>query len=98
VDEALEVEVVLDPNATDRALIRTRAIAESDTLTTSTPASRRSRAASIVRSIRMLRGGSISTETTNAGGEELAPAGRRRGVVRGRPRDRGPVREARGLG
>ena len=53
------------PNATDRALIRTRAIAESETLTTSTPASRRSRAASIVRSIRMLRGGSISTETTN---------------------------------
>ena len=53
------------PNATDRALIRTRAIAESETLTRSTPASRRSRAASIVRSIRMLRGGSISTETTN---------------------------------
>ena len=53
------------PNATDRALIRTLAMAESDTLTTSTPASRRSRAASMVRSMRMLRGGSISTDTTN---------------------------------
>jgi hypothetical protein len=53
------------PNATDSALIRTRAIAESETLTRSTPESRRSRAASIVRSIRMLRGGSISTEITN---------------------------------
>jgi len=45
------------PKATARAPIRTRAIGESDTLTTSTPASRRRRAASIVRSIRTLRGG-----------------------------------------
>ena len=86
------------PNATDSALIRTRAIAESETLTTSTPASRRSRAASIVRSIRMLRGGSISTETTKrraasssasrvGGGASSAGVGRalaRRGSAPGR--------------
>ena len=53
------------PKATAIAPIRTLAIAESDTLTTSVPASRRSRAASSVRSMRMLRGGSISTEITN---------------------------------
>ena len=53
------------PNATANAPIRTRAIAESETLTASTPASWRRRAASIVRSIRTDRGGSISTETTN---------------------------------
>ena len=71
------------PNATDRALIRTRAIAESETLTRSTPASRRSRAAAIVRSIRMLRGGSISTETTKRPAARSAgQARRRRRVVR----------------
>ena len=53
------------PNATARQPMRTRAIALSLTFTRSTPASRSSRAASIVRSIRMERGGSISTETTN---------------------------------
>ena len=52
------------PNATAIAPIRTRAIAESLMLTRSTPASRSSRAASIVRSIRIERGGSISTDTT----------------------------------
>ena len=69
------------PNATAIAPIRTRAIAESLMLTRSTPASRRSRAASIVRSIRIERGGSISTETTNRPlaelGEELAWAAAR---------------------
>ena len=53
------------PNATDRQPIRTRAMALSLTLTRSTPAAWRSRAASIVRSMRIERGGSISTETTN---------------------------------
>ena len=53
------------PKATARAPIRTRAMAESDTLTRSTPEDWRRRAASIVRSMRTLRGGSISTETTN---------------------------------
>ncbi len=53
------------PNATAIAPIRTRAIAESLTFTTSTPAALRVRAASRVRSIRTERGGSISTETTN---------------------------------
>ena len=52
------------PNATDRQPIRTRAIALSLTLTRSTPAAWRSRAASIVRSMRIERGGSISTDTT----------------------------------
>ena len=55
-------------------------------LTRSTPASRRSRAASIVRSIRIERGGSISTETTKrpsrSFGEEL---GRRRRLAGRRP-------------
>ncbi len=46
------------------APMRTRAMAESLMFTTSVPASRSSRAASSVRSIRMLRGGSISTEIT----------------------------------
>ena len=53
------------PNATASAPIRTRAIAESLTLTASTPAAWSSRAASIVRSMRTERGGSISTEMTN---------------------------------
>ena len=53
------------PKATASAPIRTRAIAESLMLRTSVPASRSRRAASMVRSIRMLRGGSISTEITN---------------------------------
>ena len=53
------------PNATANAPIRTLAIAELETLTASTPASWRRRAASIVRSIRTDRGGSISTDTTN---------------------------------
>ena len=53
------------PNATAIAPIRTRAIAESLMLTRSTPAAWSSRAASIVRSIRIERGGSISTEMTN---------------------------------
>ena len=70
------------PNATAIAPIRTRAIAESLTLTRSVPASRRRRAASSVRSIRMLRGGSISTEITNrpsasACGEAGSAAARR---------------------
>ncbi len=52
------------PNATAIAPIRTRAIAESEMLTTSAPASRSRRAASSVRSILMDRGGSISTEIT----------------------------------
>ena len=53
------------PNATAKAPIRTLAIAESETFTASTPAACSSRAASMVRSMRTLRGGSISTETTN---------------------------------
>ena len=53
------------PNATANAPIRTLAIAESETFTASTPAACSSRAASMVRSMRTLRGGSISTETTN---------------------------------
>ena len=50
------------PNATAIALIRTRAIAQSLDVDEVDPGSRRSRAASMVRSILMLRGGSISTE------------------------------------
>ena len=53
------------PNATAIAPIRTRAMAESLMLTASTPAAWSSRAASIVRSMRTERGGSISTEMTN---------------------------------
>ena len=52
------------PKATASAPIRTLAIAESLMLTASTPAAWRSRAASIVRSMRTERGGSISTEIT----------------------------------
>ena len=52
------------PNATAIAPMRTRAMAESLILTRSTPADLRSRAASIVRSMRIDRGGSISTEIT----------------------------------
>src|SRR5664280_3845129 len=52
------------PNATAIALIRTRPVAESLMLTKSTPASRSRRAASIVRSMRIDRGGSISTAIT----------------------------------
>ncbi len=52
------------PNATASAPIRTRAIAESEMFTQSAPASRRRRAESMVRSMRIDRGGSISTETT----------------------------------
>ena len=69
------------PKATDIAPIRTRAIAESLMLTMSTPDSRRSRAASSVRSIRMLRGGSISTDTTN----RPSARARARRVGSGRP-------------
>src|SRR5664280_1797018 len=53
------------PNATAIAPIRTRPVAESLMLTKSTPASRSRRAASIVRSMRIDRGGSISTAMTN---------------------------------
>ena len=52
------------PNATASAPIRTRAMAESLMLTASTPAAWSRRAASIVRSMRTERGGSISTEMT----------------------------------
>ena len=65
VDEALEVEVVLDAEGDrQRAHADTRH-GESLMLTRSTPASCSSRAASIVRSMRTERGGSISTLTTN---------------------------------
>ena len=83
------------PNATAIAPIRTRAIAESLTLTTSTPASRRSRAASIVRSIRTERGGSISTDTTNRPAARSGrQAGRRRRVADAR-RVAGPLDDRR---
>ncbi len=53
--------------------MRTRAIAESDTLTRSAPASWSRRPASIVRSMRTLRGGSISTEMTNRPAASACP-------------------------
>ena len=68
------------PKATAIAPMRTRAMAESLTLTRSTPASWSSRAASIVRSIRMERGGSISTLTTKLAAPQ-PPAQRRRRVA-----------------
>ncbi len=84
------------PNATAIAPIRTRAIAESLMLTRSTPASWSSRAASIVRSIRIERGGSISTEMTNrpaasvsASGVGGGARGRRPLAPRRSPRDQG---------
>ena len=56
--------------------MRTRAMALSLMLTRSTPASWRRRAASIVRSMRTERGGSISTLIDEAAvGEQLAPGG-----------------------
>ena len=65
VDEALEVEVVLDPERDGhRAHAHARHRRVARRCTRSAPASRSSRAASIVRSMRTLRGGSISTEIT----------------------------------
>ena len=80
------------PNATAIAPIRTRAIAQSLMLTRSTPASPSRRAASMVRSMRTERGGSISTRDDEATGREgSGEAGRRRvgvvGAVAGRPGD-----------
>ena len=80
------------PNATAIAPIRTRAIAESLMLTRSAPASRSSRAASIVRSMRTLRGGSISTEITkrpSASAYAEARAARSSSIDRGRLGRRG---------
>ena len=91
------------PKATAMAPIRTRPVAESLTFTTSTPASWSSRAASMVRSMRIERGGSISTEMTNVpsaslrarvvGGGAVALGARPRGgALRGggrSPRSRG---------
>ena len=65
--------------------MRTRAIAESLTLTRSTPASPRRRAASIVRSIRIERGGSISTDTTNRRSASAAGQPGRRRLFADRP-------------